>query len=110
MALAEGGDWATAERHLGVLRERAGRDRTRLTGEVLVPLVESIHAFAAGEYRQGIQRGQPLRGRILQLGGSRAQRDVLHDTLYEACFPAGDTDRPEGYLPERIPPRPHHYC
>src|SRR5206468_10673392 len=48
MALAAGGDWATADRHLGVLRERAGRDRTRLTGEVLVPLVESLHAFVAG--------------------------------------------------------------
>src|SRR3989442_3912635 len=98
MALAEGGDWATAERHLGVLRERAGRDRTRLTGEVLVPLVESIHAFAAGEYRQGIERVEPLRGRIIQLGGSRAQRDGFHDTLFQASFPAGDTDRAERHL------------
>jgi len=109
MALAAGGDWATADRHLGVLRERAGRDRTRLTGEVLVPLVESLHAFVAGEYRQAIERVEPLRGRIIELGGSRAQRDVFHDTLYEACFRAGDTDRAERYLAERIARRPDHY-
>src|SRR5438034_655941 len=109
MALAAGGDWATADRHLGVLRARAGRDRTRLTGEVLVPLVESLHAFVAGEYRQAIERVEPLRGRIIELGGSRAQRDVFHDTLYEACFRAGDTDRAERYLAERIARRPDHY-
>src|SRR5437899_2767010 len=109
MALAAGGDWATADRHLGVLRARAGRDRTRLTGEVLVPLVESLHAFVAGEYRQAIERVEPVRGRIIELGGSRAQRDVFHDTVYEACFRAGDTDRAERYLAERIARRPDHY-
>jgi len=76
---------------------------------VLVPLVESLHAFVAGEYRQAIERVEPLRGRIIELGGSRAQRDVFHDTLYEACFRAGDTDRAERYLAERIARRPDHY-
>src|SRR5439155_859315 len=32
MALAAGGDWATAERQLGMLRERAARDRPGLAG------------------------------------------------------------------------------
>ena len=108
MALAAGGDWATADRHLGVLRARAGRDRTRLTGEVLVPLVESLHAFVAGEYRQAIERVEPLRGRIIELGGSRAQRDVFHDTLFEACFRAGDAERAGRYLAERLARRRDH--
>ena len=34
-------------------------------------------------------RIEPLRPRIVD-GGSRAQRDVFHDTLFEAAFRAGD--------------------
>ncbi len=109
MALAAGGGWATAERQLGLLRERAARDRTGLTGQVLVPLVEGLHAFAAGDYRRTVERIEPLRGRIVELGGSRAQRDVFHDTLYEACFRAGDPDRARRYLAERVARRPDHY-
>jgi len=109
MALAAGGDWATAERQLGMLRERAARDRPGLAGQVLVPLVEGLHAFAAGDYRRTVERIEPLRGRIVELGGSRAQRDVFHDTLYEACFRAGDPDRARRYLAERVARRPDHY-
>src|SRR2546428_1152603 len=102
MALAAGGDWATADRHLGGLRARAGRDRTRLTGEVLVPLVESLHAFVAGEDRQADERGEPPRGRVIGVGGGPAHRGVLHHTPHQACFPAGGTDRAERSLAERI--------
>ncbi len=93
MALAGAGEWATAERQLDMLRERAPKDRTGLVGAVLIPLVEGLHAFAAGDYRCVIERLEPLRSRIVELGGSRAQRDVFHDTLLEACFRAGDAGR-----------------
>jgi len=108
MALAAGGDWETAERQVGVLRERARQDRTGLTGDVVVPLVEGLHAFAGGDYRQAIERIEPLRPRIVEIGGSRAQRDVFHDTLLEACFRAGDMDRAERLLAERVARRPDH--
>ena len=109
MALAGGGDWATAERQLGMLRERAPKDRTGLVGDVLVPLVEGLHGFAGGDWRRTIERLEPLRGRIVELGGSRAQRDVFHDTFLEACFRAGDTERAQRYLAERVARRPDHY-
>jgi tetratricopeptide (TPR) repeat protein len=109
MALAAGGDWATAERQLGMLRERAPKDRTGLVGEVLVPLVEGLHGFAGGDWRRTIERLEPLRGRIVELGGSRAQRDVFHDTFLEACFRAGDMDRARRYLTERVARRPDPY-
>lgn len=109
MALVGGGDWATAERQLGLLRERAPRDRTGLVGALLVPLVEGIHAFAGGDYRRAIERLEPLRPRIVALGGSRAQRDVFHDTFLEACFRAGDHERAGRYLAERLARRPDHY-
>jgi hypothetical protein len=52
---------------------------------------------------------EPLRPRIVELGGSRAQRDVFHDTLLEACFRAGDADRATRLLAERVARRPDHY-
>jgi tetratricopeptide (TPR) repeat protein len=108
MALAAGGDWATAERQLGMLRERVRKDRTGLVGEVVVPLVEGLHAFAGGDYQRAIARIEPLRPRLVEIGGSRAQREIFHDTLLEACFRAGDLDRAERLLVERVARRPDH--
>jgi len=106
MALAGGGDWTAAEQQTGMLRERAPKDRTGVVAEVLIPLVEGLHAFGCGDYRVTIERIEPLRPRLIELGGSRAQRDVFHDTLFEAAFRAGDTERAARYLAERIARRP----
>jgi tetratricopeptide (TPR) repeat protein len=109
MALAGAGDWATAETQIDVLRRRAPKDVTGLVGDVLIPLVEGLQAFARREYRVSIVRIEPLRPRIVELGGSRAQRDVFHDTLLEACFRAGDGERAARLLAERVARRPDHY-
>jgi tetratricopeptide (TPR) repeat protein len=109
MALVAGGDWPTAEQQLGMLRERSGKDRSDLTGGVLVPLVEGIHAFARRDYRTAIDRIEPIGPRVVGLGGSRAQRDVFHDTLLEACFRAGDAERARRYLESRLHRRPDHH-
>jgi tetratricopeptide (TPR) repeat protein len=108
MALAGGGDWATATAHLDAVRARAPKDPTRLMGDVLAPLIEGLHAFAQGEYATTIAKIEPLRPRIVELGGSRAQRDVFHDTLFEACFRGGDTERAGRYLAERLARRRDH--
>jgi tetratricopeptide (TPR) repeat protein len=109
MALAGAGDWATAEAQMAILRQRAPKDSTGLVRDVLIPLVEGLQAFAREEYRTAIDRIEPLRPRIVELGGSRAQRDVFHDTLLEACFRAGDADRAARLLAERVARRPDHY-
>ncbi|MBI2216762.1 MAG: hypothetical protein HYU51_05645 [Candidatus Rokubacteria bacterium] len=106
MALAAAGEWTVTAQQVSLLRERAPKDKTGLTGEVLLPLVEGLHAFAARDYARTIERIEPLRPRIVQLGGSRAQRDVFHDTLLEACFRSGDADRAERLLTERLHRRP----
>jgi pentatricopeptide repeat protein len=108
MALAAGADWRAAEQQIRALRERAPKDATGLTGEVAIPLVEGLHAFAGRDYATTIAKIEPLRPRIVELGGSRAQRDVFHDTLLEACFRAGDVDRAERLLAERLERRRDH--
>jgi tetratricopeptide (TPR) repeat protein len=108
MALAGGQDWATAGRQLDFLRERAPRDATGLMADVLIPLLEGIQAFAARDYAVAADRIEPLRSRIVELGGSRAQRDVFHDTLLEARFRAGQLDRAGALLAERVARRADH--
>lgn len=109
MALAGARDWTSTEQQIGILRDCAPKDPTGLLDDVTIPLVEGIHAFAAGDYRTTIAKIEPTRPRLVQLGGSRAQRDVFHDTLLGACFRAGDLDRAERLLTERVARRPDHY-
>jgi tetratricopeptide (TPR) repeat protein len=108
MALAAAGDWATGDRQLAMLRERGARDRTGAIGQVLVPLIEGLRAFAARDYARAVERLEAAAPRVVELGGSRAQRDVFHDTLLEACFRAGDMDRAERQLVDRVARRPDH--
>jgi hypothetical protein len=90
------------------MRAKAAKDASGLTGDVAIPLIEGMHAFAGGDYTRAIARIEPLTPRIIQLGGSRAQRDVFHDTLLEACFRAGDGDRAAALLTARVARRPDH--
>jgi len=91
------------------VRERAPKDRSGLAGALLVPLVEGLHAFARGDHALAVARLEPQRPRIVELGGSRAQRDVFHDTLFEASFRAGDAERAGRFLAERLGRRPDHF-
>jgi tetratricopeptide (TPR) repeat protein len=109
MALAGGGDWTTAERQLEMLRARVAKDRTGLVGDVVVPLVEGVNAFAAGHYARAVERMDPLRPAIIGIGGSRAQRDIWFDTLLEASYRAGDAERAERLLADRLARRPDQY-
>ena len=109
MALAMAGDWATAGEQLGLLRERAAKDRSDLVAGVAIPLIEGLHAFAGGDYARVIERIESLSPRIVELGGSRAQRDVFHDTLLEACFRAGDLERGTRLLAARLEMRAEHF-
>ena len=109
IALVGAADVTSADRQLARLRERGAKDSTGLTGDVLVPLCEGLRAFGDGDYAIAIERIEPLRPRLVELGGSRAQRDVFHDTFLEACFRAGDMDRARRYLAERVARRPDAY-
>ncbi len=106
MALSAAEEWTVAEQQLDMLRERAPKDRTGLVGAVLIPLVQGLHAFARADYRGAIEAIEPVSPRIVGLGGSRAQRDVFHDTLLEACLRARDAERAERLLAARVARRP----
>jgi tetratricopeptide (TPR) repeat protein len=106
MALAASGDWASAELQLGRLRQRSTRSKNPTLGEVVVPLLEGLHAFARGDYATAVARIEPVDARIVEVGGSRAQREVFHDTLLAAALRAGEP-RAVGLLERRLAKRPN---
>src|SRR5207249_3872910 len=59
MALSAAGDWGAAETQLERLRERGKKSRHRTLPEVVVPMMEGIHAFARGEYADAAARLAP---------------------------------------------------
>ena len=77
-------DWATA--YLGGLRSRLRPERPGVLGEVGIPLVEGLIAYATGEYARTVACLQPIQERIIEIGGSHAQREIFTDILLDAAL------------------------
>ena len=107
MALAAAGDWSAAETQLSRLRERGKKSRHPTLPEVVVPLMEGLHAFARHEYGDAVAKIAPIDERIIEVGGSHAQREVFHDTLLEAALRAGEPERARPLLERRLVKRPN---
>jgi tetratricopeptide (TPR) repeat protein len=107
MALAAAGDWSAAETQVERLRQRGKKSRHPTLPEVVVPLLEGLHAFARGEYPEAVAKIAPLEDRIIEVGGSHAQREVFHDTLLEAALRAGEVERARPLLERRLVKRPN---
>ena len=77
-------DWATA--YLDGLRARVKPEQPGLLGEVGVPLVEGLIAYANGAYARTVACLQPIQARIIDIGGSHAQREIFSDILLDAAL------------------------
>jgi tetratricopeptide (TPR) repeat protein len=111
MALAASGDWPAAELQLERLRARSVKTRNRTLPEVVVPLLEGLHAFVRGDYATAAGLMEPIQDRVVEVGGSHAQREVFHDTLLVAALRADLADRAATLLHRRLAKRPNpgHY-
>ncbi|HYB44689.1 MAG TPA: hypothetical protein VEL75_23135, partial [Candidatus Methylomirabilis sp.] len=111
MALAASGDWPAAEQQLERLRQRGRKSSNRTLPEVVVPLLEGLHAFARGDYPATVMLVEPIQERIVEVGGSHAQREVFHDTLLAAALRADQDERATTLLQKRLATRPNpgHY-
>jgi tetratricopeptide (TPR) repeat protein len=83
-------DWAQA--YLDGLRSRVKPDRPGVLGEVGVPVVEGLIAHAKGDYARTVDCMLPIKDRIVNVGGSNAQREIFTDVLIDACLHAGVYD------------------
>ena len=87
------------------LREGRG-DNREATAAVGANLVDGVLAFGAGDYRGAIAAILPVRRRVIRIGGSHAQRDIVEQTLIAAAERAGDHSLLRALLAERVILRP----
>jgi tetratricopeptide (TPR) repeat protein len=83
-------EWALA--YLEDLRARVRPERPGVLGEVGLPLVEGLIAYAKGDYAGTVERLHPIKERIVNIGGSHAQREIFTDILTDACLHSGASD------------------
>lgn len=102
------GNEALAEARLSTMRETAaGTGEAAATyREVGVPLVEAIAAFHRGANDDCVELLFPLRAEVWRIGGSNAQRDIVHWTLTAAALRAGRRALALGLAHERLAGRP----
>jgi tetratricopeptide (TPR) repeat protein len=82
MALAATGRHGAADLMLKSLQE----DSNRVVREVALPVCEAVLAHRHGEHERAVLGMAPVLERLHELGGSHAQRDVLHQLYFDACL------------------------
>lgn len=83
-------DWGQA--YIEGLRARVKPERPGVLGEVGVPLAEGLLAYAQGNYAKTVDCLLPIKDRIINIGGSHAQRAIFSDVLIAACLYSGAYD------------------
>lgn len=78
-----------------------GTENARLTAEIGLPLIQSLHAFRQGDFARTVSLMAPIRARLHEIGGSHAQRDLFIQTLIIAAFRANQDDLARQFLTER---------
>ncbi len=109
MALAASGRWEQADALLGAMREhaqRSGASEADVVARVAIPACEAVRAHRRGEHAAAVDALFPVRGEIVRLGGSHAQRDVLWQILTDAAVRAGRTDQARQLVAEVSGSRP----
>ena len=59
---------------------------TAVVREVALPVCEAVLAHRRGDHARAVLRMAPVLDRLHELGGSHAQRDVLHQLYFDACL------------------------
>jgi tetratricopeptide (TPR) repeat protein len=81
-------------------------DNREFTRDVGRSLIDAVIAFATGDYRRTIELILPIRYKVIRIGGSHAQRDLVTQTLIVAAQRAGDWQLAQALLGERLAVRP----
>ena len=73
------------------LQERVAAGRSP-AGDVVPRLAAGLHAYGRGDWAGAIATLEPALAATVRIGGSRAQRDLVENTLLAAYLKAGRTD------------------
>ena len=108
MALAASGDWAAAEEQLERLRAAREEVEERTLPEVVVPLLEGLHAFARGDYAGAVARIAPSWTRAWSrwAAATPSARCSTTPSSPPRCAPAASSRRRSARAPARQAPEP----
>jgi tetratricopeptide (TPR) repeat protein len=108
MALARGGNAEDARRMLESARAYALTNETeaRVMSGIGAAVCEAVLAHRERRFGRVVELLAPLRDRIVDLGGSHAQRDLFEKLLISACLADGRRRQAREFLAERLRQRP----
>ncbi|MFI8233734.1 FAD/NAD(P)-binding protein [Streptomyces sp. NPDC085900] len=98
LALAAAGDVDA----LGRLRAHALAHHQAVFALLVAPLCEALSAVVREEWRQAVRRLRPLLPLLARTGASKAQQEVVEETLLHALIAGGEYDRAERLLADRL--------
>lgn len=79
----------------------------RMAREAGLPIVRAIEAFGREKYAEAVDLLMPVRYRAHVIGGSHAQRDIVHRTLIEAALRSGNKPLSRALANEHAALKPH---
>lgn len=65
-------------------------DNAQISKTIGMPLYDGMLDFARGQYDVAAETMFPIRDKVVQIGGSHAQRDVFMQTLIQSCIQSRD--------------------
>jgi tetratricopeptide (TPR) repeat protein len=102
VALAAAGDAAGLAR----LARYAGNGPTEVFTAVVAPLADGLRAYVEGRHDDAATALLSIRPRLTALGGSKAQREVIEQTLLHALLGAGRLDEARTLLARLLDRQP----
>ena len=109
LAVSRAGDQEGVARLRASLDDYASRgagDNRDFTVDVGRRLIDGVLAFAQGDYARTVELILPVRYKVIRIGGSHAQRDIVTQTLIAAAERSGQTALARALLAERLAVRP----
>jgi tetratricopeptide (TPR) repeat protein len=82
--------------------QQAARDGVLPAGPVTVALARAAGAFNKGDWDTTINTLEPVMEQVVRIGGSRAQRDLIENTLLAAYVRAGRLEEARSRMAQRL--------
>lgn len=107
MALIEAaaGEYAALDLRIAALDDMVAANRLA-AGPVAPAIGRAAKAFALADYVECARVLEPLAHEVVRIGGSGAQRELLHDMLLIALMRSGETRKAAAMLDRRLHRRP----
>ena len=105
LALATADDQSALEQYVDCL-DRMGRDAQLPAGTVPAELGKAFGAFVRGDWSGVITVIEPIAREVVRIGGSRAQRDLIVNTLLAAYVKDGRVESARALLEARVDRQP----